>query len=119
KLTVVSGALGAVAVFAAKMAARRVASMRVRSDRAFHTPDMAEAAERFAEAVAAVERRAPRVKWLSNVSGGWITAEEAVSARYWADQMTARVRFRENAAVLAGMGSAFLLEVGPGDVLTG
>ena len=95
--------------------------MRVRSDRAFHTPDMAGAAERFAEAVAAVERRAPRVKWLSNVSGSWITAEEAVSARYWADQMTARVRFRENAAVLAAvdLGPVFLLEVGPGDVLAG
>ncbi len=138
KLTVVSGSVAAIEAFAGKLASRRVAAMRVRTDRAFHTPDMAEAAAKFETAVAAVERKAPRLRWLSNVTGTWITADEAVSARYWADQMTARVRFAENAAVLASAGAKasfsqapempgmnprptryFLLEVGPGDALTG
>src|ERR1700744_3214314 len=69
KLTVVSGAVKAVESFAAKMTAQRVATMRVRTDRAFHTPDMAAAAAKFEQAVNAVERKAPRRKWLSNVSG--------------------------------------------------
>ena len=98
---------------------------------------MAEPAARFEAAVAGVERKAPRLRWLSNVTGTWITPDEAVSARYWADQMTARVRFAENTAVLASAGVKapfsraperpgihpqptpyFLLEVGPGDALT-
>ena len=54
--------------------------------------------------------------WLSNVTGTWITAQQAVSPDYWMEQMTARVRFRENAAIVSQRGS-FLLEVGPGSAL--
>src|SRR5579859_2848616 len=118
KLTVISGSRDAVKAAEQKLAAARVATVRLKTDRAFHTPHMAEAATRFRDAVAAVERHAPRLPWLSNVTGSWITAEEATSPQYWADQITARVRFAENGAVLAGAGRYFLLEAGPGDALT-
>jgi phthiocerol/phenolphthiocerol synthesis type-I polyketide synthase E len=125
KLTVISGSVRAIEGAEERFKKARVATTRLATDRAFHTPDMAEAAAKFQAAVAKVERNAPRLRWLSNVSGTWITPEEATSPQYWADQMTARVRFSENAAVLAKPmldepGSAcryFLLEVGPGDAL--
>ncbi len=120
KLTVVSGLSGAVDAAEERFSRARVATIRLKTNRAFHSPHMAEAASKFYEAVKAVERHAPRLRWLSNVTGGWISADEAMSPQYWADQMTARVRFAENAAVLAGWGAQkpyFLLEVGPGDTL--
>jgi phthiocerol/phenolphthiocerol synthesis type-I polyketide synthase E len=83
KLTVLSGTPQVLAETERRLAAARVATIRLRTDRAFHTPDMAEAAGRFAEAVETVPRNAPRIPWLSNVTGTWISTEEAVSARYW------------------------------------
>jgi phthiocerol/phenolphthiocerol synthesis type-I polyketide synthase E len=118
RLTVISGSPDAVKVAEERLAGARVATVRLKTDRAFHTPHMAEAATRFQAAVAAVERDAPRLPWLSNVTGTWITAEEATSPQYWGDQITSRVRFAENGAALAGGGRYFLLEVGPGDALT-
>jgi len=124
KLTVVSGSVKAIGDLERRLAAARVAAVRLATDRAFHTPHVTEAARRFQAAVAKVERNAPRLPWLSNVTGTWITTEEATSPQYWADQMTARVRFSENAAALTKAGSRsgsgsrhFLLEVGPGDAL--
>ncbi len=116
KLTVVSGTPAAVDAVERRLHEARVATVRLRTDRAFHTPQMAEAAARFQAAVAAVERRRPAIPWLSNATGAWITPEEAMSPEYWAGQMTSRVRFVENAAELAARGY-FLLEAGPGDAL--
>jgi acyl transferase domain-containing protein/NAD(P)-dependent dehydrogenase (short-subunit alcohol dehydrogenase family)/acyl carrier protein len=116
KLTVISGTPSAIRGAERVLSATKVATVRLHTDRAFHSPHMAEASARFHDVVASVERNAPSLPWLSNVSGTWITPEEAVSPQYWADQMTSRVRFAENAATLAD-GRHFLLEVGPGDTL--
>jgi phthiocerol/phenolphthiocerol synthesis type-I polyketide synthase E len=118
KLTVVSGTPAAIAELVRRLSAARVATVRLRIDRAFHSPQMAEAAARFQAAVAAMERVKPSIPWLSNATGTWITSEEAMATEYWAGQMTSRVRFVENAAELAGRGY-FLLEAGPGDALAG
>lgn len=116
RLTVLSGTPSAVQRVQHQLSAAKIAAVRLPTDRAFHSPHMAEASARFHEVVASVERSAPSIPWLSNVSGTWITPQEAVSPEYWADQMTSRVRFAQNAAILANHGY-FLLEVGPGDAL--
>ena len=117
KLTVISGSVDVIEKASKNLSLARVATVRLPNDRAFHTPEMAEAAASFAQAVAAVERHRPSMRWLSNVSGTWISAEEAMSAQYWADQMTSRVRFSENAAAVV-IFNPFLLEIGPGDALS-
>jgi malonyl CoA-acyl carrier protein transacylase/acyl carrier protein len=115
-LTIVSGTPSAVQKLQQQLSAAKIATVRLQTDRAFHSPHMAEASARFHAVVASVERCAPSIPWLSNVSGTWITPQEAVSPEYWAHQMTARVRFAENAALLVKH-RHFLLEVGPGDAL--
>ncbi len=116
KLTVISGTPSAVDEVERRLSGARVATVRLHNDRAFHSPHMAEASARFHAVVASAERHAPSIPWLSNVSGTWITPQEAMSPEYWADQMISRVRFTENAALLANRGY-FLLEAGPGDAL--
>jgi len=116
KLTIVSGTPGAVHELERRLSAAKIATMRLHTDRAFHSPHMAEASGRFGAVVESVKRRAPSIRWLSNVSGTWITSQEAMSSEYWVDQITSRVRFSQNAAILASQGH-FLLEVGPGDAL--
>jgi acyl transferase domain-containing protein len=66
---------------------------------------------------AGVERRPPRVPYLSNVTGGWITAEEAVDPTYWARHATGTVCFSAAIGELARVPDRILLEMGPGQTL--
>jgi acyl transferase domain-containing protein len=59
---------------------------------------------------------APRVPVGSNVTGGWLTAEEATDPAYWARQLRQPVRFSAAAGLLLSQHHA-LLEVGPGTAL--
>jgi acyl transferase domain-containing protein len=69
--------------------------------------------------VAAVRLSAPRRRWLSNVTGDWITDEQAVSPEYWGRQLREPVRFAEGLERLLGeLASPLLLELGPGETLT-
>ncbi len=115
-LSVASGLPSAIEELERKLAAARIASVRLASKNAFHTPLMADAARAFRDKVDAVARRAPSVPWLSNVTGAWIDAGEAQSPQYWANQILARVRFTKDIAVLTE-GPRLLLEVGPGEAL--
>src|SRR4029079_2859433 len=56
--------------------------------------------------------------FISNVTGTWITAGEAIDARYWARHLRETVRFGDGVAELLKDEGRILLEVGPGRVLT-
>ncbi|WP_375576829.1 type I polyketide synthase [Paracidovorax oryzae] len=69
--------------------------------------------------IAAVPRHAPRIPFLSNVTGRPITAEEAMSPAYWGRHLRDTVRFHEGLdAVFARPGCA-VLEAGPGESMAG
>ncbi|HTD55320.1 MAG TPA: type I polyketide synthase [Silvibacterium sp.] len=118
RMSVASGLAAPMEQLERRLAADRVASVRLASRNAFHTPLMADAAKAFRDRVESVSRHAPSIPWLSNVTGTWINAAEAQSARYWGDQILARVRFTQNLAALSDR-NCFLLEVGPGEALIG
>jgi phthiocerol/phenolphthiocerol synthesis type-I polyketide synthase E len=69
--------------------------------------------------VAAVPRQAPRLPFVSNVTGRPITAEEAVSPAYWARHLRGTVRFADGLREVLGTPGRVLLEVGPGETLAG
>lgn len=115
--TTASGPEEAVAALERELAARGVTCRRLRTSHAFHSPSMDEAAAEMERAVFAVERRPPRIPFLSNVTGSWITAEEATDPGYWARQLRRPVRFAAGAAALLEGGERVLLEAGPGETL--
>jgi [acyl-carrier-protein] S-malonyltransferase len=82
---------------------------------AFHSPLMASAVPRFAQALAAVEIRPARTTVISAV-----TAEpfDDVRARL-VEALTGPVRWREVMFALQAAGAQRFIEVGPGKVLTG
>ncbi|MER7845371.1 type I polyketide synthase [Kitasatospora sp. NPDC096077] len=87
-------------------------------ERAFHTPATDRAAEELADFVGQLTLTRPTVQWVSNVTGDWITDEQATDPRYWADHLRSTVRFREGVERVAQVEGAVLLEVGPGQALT-
>ncbi len=114
---VVSGPREAVEALAAELAGRGVACRSLHTSHAFHSPMMEPVLAPFEARVAAVRRRPPEIPFVSNLTGGWITAEEAIDPRYWARQLRGTVRFGDGLRTLAAEPEAVLLEVGPGQAL--
>ena len=64
-----------------------------------------------------MERRAPQIPFLSNVTGTWITAAEATDPAYWRRHLRQPVRFAPAAQELLQNTSRVFVEVGPGRTL--
>ncbi|HWN44819.1 MAG TPA: amino acid adenylation domain-containing protein [Thermoanaerobaculia bacterium] len=85
---------------------------------AFHSAMMDPVLEPFARLLRGIELRPPRIPFVSNRTGTWITADEAVSPDYWAGHLRNTVRFADGLSTLLGQGRrTALLEVGPGGTL--
>ncbi|MEX2631550.1 MAG: amino acid adenylation domain-containing protein [Tistlia sp.] len=113
-LTVVSGTEEAVAALAGQLSGLGIASQALHTSHAFHGPAMEPVMAPFAEAVAAVERQAPTLPLLSNLTGTWLTDEQAVDPDYWARQLREPVRFGAALDRLLDGSDHLLVEVGPG-----
>src|SRR5690606_4202315 len=77
--TVLSGPEEAVEQAARTLAERGIRHRRLATSHAFHSPMMEPMLEEFERRVARVDMRAPRIPFASNVTGEWITAEQATS----------------------------------------
>ncbi|HEX6499073.1 MAG TPA: SDR family NAD(P)-dependent oxidoreductase [Micromonosporaceae bacterium] len=115
---VVAGPTAEVEVFAAELRGRGVASTVLRTSHAFHSAMMEPILGAYTEVLSGVTLRPPQVRFLSNVTGDWITDAQATSPRYWAEHLRSTVRFADCAArLLEGGNSPALVEVGPGRTL--
>ncbi|MBJ6763017.1 SDR family NAD(P)-dependent oxidoreductase [Myxococcaceae bacterium JPH2] len=114
---VVAGPTAAVDALVEQLTARGVHSTRLHTSHAFHSSMMDPILDAFREAVRKVTRQAPQMPYLSNVTGTWVTSEEATSPDYWARHLRGAVRFADGVAELMKESDAILLEVGPGNTL--
>ena len=73
----------------------------------------------FAELLSRVKLHPPKTPLLSNVTGTWMTDEEATDPAMWARQIRATVRFADELDVVLADPHRVLVEVGPGGTLTG
>ncbi len=114
---VVSGTFEAIEALETELAARSVSCKRLHTSHAFHSEMMEPVLGAFRELVERARPRAPAIPFVSNVTGTWITADEATDPGYWANQLRRTVRFARGAQALLADPSWFLLEVGPGQAL--
>ncbi len=91
---------------------------RLHTSHAFHSAMMAPLLEPFTRQVQHVTLNPPHIPYLSNVSGTWITVEEATDPDYWANHIRQTVRFADNVQQLVHDPAQILLEVGPGRTLS-
>ncbi|MHA7632739.1 type I polyketide synthase [Corallococcus sp. M7] len=115
--TVVAGPTDAVDALQAKLEAQKVEVSRLHTSHAFHSHMMDPIVEEFRQAVAKVARKEPKDLYLSNVTGTWVTREDAVSPAYWARHLRDAVRFQDSATLLLNDPEHVFLEVGPGNAL--
>jgi acyl transferase domain-containing protein len=117
--SVVAGPEGAVRALEERLARDGVRARRLHTSHAFHSPLMAGAVEGLVAEVRRIGPRAPRLPFVSNVTGTWITAAQATDPAYWGRQLRETVRFGDGLARLLEDPAAALLEVGPGRSLAG
>jgi acyl transferase domain-containing protein/acyl carrier protein len=72
----------------------------------------------FTERVRATQLNEPRIPYVSNVTGDWVTAAEASDPNYWARHLRMPVRFAQGLNPLLADRSRIFLEVGPGHSLS-
>ncbi|MFE0593175.1 type I polyketide synthase [Micromonospora echinospora] len=82
--------------------------------RAFHTVHTEPALRAFADVLRTVRLRPPTVRFLSNLTGTWITDEQATDPQYWVAHVRGQVRFAAGVAVAAACPNPLFVEVGPG-----
>ncbi len=117
-VSVVAGPPVAIEGLEERLKTAGIVSQRLVTSHAFHSPMMRPAARALTERVSKLTLRPPRIPYLSNVTGEWITAEQATDPGYWADHLCATVRFAESLARLMENPDQVLLEVGPGVALS-
>jgi len=113
---VISGTPEAVEAVMDSVKAKRAVKLNVSG--AFHSPLMAEAAETFSALLEPVTFQAAQVPVFSNVDPTPATDGALLKQRLM-QQMTGSVRWREISLALPTLGIDTVVEVGPGNVLTG
>jgi acyl transferase domain-containing protein/acyl carrier protein len=71
----------------------------------------------FAAVVEGLSLNHPGIPFISNVTGDWITPEQATDPAYWTRQLGSPVRLADGFATLGSEKDWALVEVGPGDIL--
>ncbi|MFJ6556519.1 amino acid adenylation domain-containing protein [Streptomyces luteogriseus] len=117
-LTAVSGPVDEIEALERRLAGRRIAARRMRAERGFHSPMVAGMAAPLAEFIAGVPLAPPRIPLVSNVTGTWMTPEQATDPAYWARHSVSTVRFADGLATLCAERDRSLVEVGPGQSLS-
>jgi len=100
------------------LAEREVESSRLHISVAAHSEMVSAILKPFTEFAEGLAHHAPRIPYVSNVSGAWISDMEATDPRYWARHLRHTVRFADGVDALLREKNSLLLEVGPGRTLS-
>lgn len=87
---------------------------RVPTSHAFHSAMLDPALEQFQALVEEVELHAPRIPYITNVTGSWVTAEQATNPMHWVRHLRQTVLFAPGLERLLDAPDGIFLEVGPG-----
>jgi acyl transferase domain-containing protein/thioesterase domain-containing protein len=114
----VAGSEEAVAALERRLAAEGIPHRRLALSLAAHSHLLDPILGDFAEAVGGVTLRPPRIPYVTDTTGTWVTVEQATSVQHWVDQLRRTVRFADGVRALWGHGEPLMVEVGPGDTLS-
>jgi len=115
-LCVVSGPAAAIQRLATDLAHKNIERSLLHTSHAFHSAMMDPVVEQFTAAVRSIDLKPPRIPFISNVTGKWITDAQATTADYWGKQLRSPVRFGDGLSCIFANHNV-LLEVGPGNAL--
>jgi acyl transferase domain-containing protein/acyl carrier protein len=92
---------------------------KLHTSHAFHSAMMDPILKTFREKVQSLGPRLhkPEIPYISNLTGNWITVEQAVDPVYWTRHLRETVRFASGLTRLLEQENSLFLEIGPGTAL--
>ncbi|MCP4657338.1 MAG: type I polyketide synthase, partial [bacterium] len=117
-LAVAAGDPQAVAELERRLGEREVACRRLTTTHAFHSRSLEPLGDELTAVAKTLSLKPPEIPYLSNLTGTWITPEEATDPSYWARHMCRPVRFEQGARELLADERRVLLELGSGQSLS-
>lgn len=117
-LCVASGPRDMIDAFQAKLTQKEIESTPIRIDVAAHSRMLDPILDRFRAACRKIEFKAPAMPFVSNLTGNWISPQEACDPEYWVNHLRSTVRFADGLQTLRSLGDPILVEVGPGRTLS-
>ena len=115
---VLAGPLEAIELLEERLEEQEIAFRRVETTHAFHSTMLSSLKQPLTELARSIRLHAPEIPYISNVTGTWITVEQATSSSYWAEHMCGTVLFAEGIAHLLEETEHLLLEIGTGQSLS-
>ena len=117
-LCVIAGFTDAVEKLERQLSEQGIVGKRLQTSHAFHSVMMEAIAPTFHDLVKTFSLKPPKIPYLSNVTGTWITADQATDPSYWVKHLCQAVRFADGVQQLWQKDNPILLEVGPGQALS-
>ncbi len=116
---VVAGPKDQIRAFSQRLDENGIPVRRVRATHAFHSSSMDPMLGEFQEFLSHQQLRAPRTPLLSNLTGTWMSEQQATDPATWTRQISSTIRFADELNVVLTDPGRILVEVGPGGSLTG
>lgn len=118
-MCVVSGPSEAVDRLQKQLTEEGLICHRLHTSHAFHSGMVDPILKSFSELVTKANPQSPQIPLISNVTGDWIKTAEATDPQYWTRHLRHTVRFAGGLQALSEQPGLLLLEVGPGQNLSG
>jgi len=117
-LAVVSGTIEAIAQLEKQLQELSIEYRQLHTSHAFHSEMMEPMLETFQAELQQIKLNPPNIPYVSNVTGDWITAAQAMDSKYWLQHIRQTVRFADGLGTLLQDQDSVLLEVGAGKTLS-
>jgi myxalamid-type polyketide synthase MxaB len=117
RLTVISGRQDSIEAMTTAFQAEGIKSRAITVSHAFHSPLMATVVDRFHDIASEVPFSAPRMGFVSNLTGAFAT-DEVTRPEYWCRHILEPVRFSDGMKTLHQHGYDLFVEVGPKPMLS-
>jgi phthiocerol/phenolphthiocerol synthesis type-I polyketide synthase E len=116
-LCTIGGSPDAIRILQTQLKSRGIACQPLRTSRAFHVSLVEPAMAPFLSEMRNIPLHAPKIPFISCVTGTWIRPDEAQQPEYWSRQMRLPVQFDVGLTEFLRGESRVLLDVGPGQTL--
>ncbi|MFB6367482.1 amino acid adenylation domain-containing protein [Paenibacillus elgii] len=114
---VVSGDHAAIDRLERQLTAQGLLVKRLQTSHAFHSKSMDPMLADFEAEWRNIKLQPPKIPYISNLTGNWMTIEEATDPKYWVRHLRETVSFSEGVSELLKLEQAVWVEVGPGKTL--
>jgi phthiocerol/phenolphthiocerol synthesis type-I polyketide synthase E len=118
RMCTIAGTHNAMSACLGALKTRGIEARSLHTSHAFHSSMLDPVMDPFKALVEKVKLTSPKLPYISNVTGNWISASEATSPDYYAQHLRQTVQFELGVRTLAQDTTLHFLEVGPGNSLT-